>query len=397
MADLSPTRIDAPWLTDDQLAFRAGVVRFAREQLADGGEIERDRASEFWREGWEACGRFGIQGLPVPEAYGGSGAGVLTTMLALEALGSVCADQGLLFSINAHMWSSEVPLWHHGTDEQRKAFLPGLADGSLIGIHAVTEPEAGSDAFGLTTKAVRDGDGWRITGRKTFISNAPVADVLIVFARTKPGSGPFGITAFLVPPDAPGLQIRPLEKMGLRTSPMGELVLDDVRVGPEAVVGEEGRGATVFQVSMDWERACIMSSQVGAMQRTTERSVRYARERRQFGQPIGKFEAIAFRLADMKVRLDAARALLYRTGWAMESRGGDASAAASVAAVAAEAKLFVSESSVRTHLDALQIHGGYGYMTEFEVERALRDALGGTIYSGTSEIQRRLIARHLGL
>lgn len=393
MADLSPRREDAPWLTEEQLEFRQSVVRFARAELGGsaGETIERDRDSGFWREGWDACGRFGIQGLPVPEEFGGGGAGALTTLVGLEALGYGCPDGGLVFSINAHMWSSEVPLWHHGTDEQKRRFLPGLASGKLIGIHAITEPEAGSDAFAISSRARRDGDGWVIDGRKTFISNAPVADVLIIFARTGEGTGPIGLTAFLVEKENPGLTVsRHLEKMGLRTSPMGELVLDGCRVGADAVVGREGRGARVFQTSMDWERALIMSGQLGAMQRTIERTIRYAQERRQFGQSIGKFEAVAFRIADMKMRLDASRALAYRAAWIMD-QGGDATPAA------AEAKVFVSEASVQTHLEALQIHGGYGYMTEFEVERAVRDALGGTIYSGTSEIQRRLIARYLGL
>jgi alkylation response protein AidB-like acyl-CoA dehydrogenase len=390
--DLSPTPADAPWLSEEQLAFRESVVRFARSELRPetGEAVERDRASGFWLEGWERCGRFGIQGLPIPAEHGGGGADVLTTMVGLEALGYGCPDGGLVFSINAHMWSSEIPLWKHGSDEQRARWLPGLCSGRLVGIHAITEPEAGSDAFAMTSRARPDGDAWVIDGRKTFITNAPLADLLIVFARTSEGTGPLGLTAFVVESGAPGLEVRHLEKMGLRTSPMGEVVLDGVRVAGDAVLGREGRGAQVFQTSMDWERALIMSAQVGAMQRITERSIAYARERKQFGQAIGKFEAVAFRIADMKMRLDAARALLYRAGWIMD-RGEDATAAA------AEAKVFVSEASVRTHLDALQIHGGYGYMTDFEIERALRDALGGTIYSGTSEIQRRLIARHLGL
>ena len=284
-----------------------------------------------------------------------------------------------------------MPVWKHGDAEQRKRWLPGLCDGSSIGIHAVTEPGAGSDAFSMTTRAEPDGDGWRITGSKTFISNAPVADLFIIFARTTPGTGPTGLTAFLVERGAEGLEVPGhLEKMGLRTSPMGEIVLDGVSVGKGQVLGTVGRGARVFQTSMDWERGMIMSAQVGAMQRVTERTVAYAKEREQFGKPIGEFGSVTDKLADMKVRLTAARAMLYRAARLVEVDGDHS-------AESAEAKLFISEASVATHLAALQIHGGYGYMTEFEVERALRDALGGTIYSGTSEIQRRLIARRLGL
>ena len=390
MVDLSPT-VGDPWIGDEHLAFRNDVIGFARRELADPDVVSRDRAGTFWREGWDACGRFGIQGLPVPESEGGQGCDPLTTAVGLDALGYACEDGGLVFSINAHLWSAVVPVWKHGDAEQRKRWLPGLCDGSSIGIHAVTEPGAGSDAFSMTTRAEPDGDGWRITGSKTFISNAPVADLFIIFARTTPGTGPTGLTAFLVERGAEGLEVPGhLEKMGLRTSPMGEIVLDGVSVGKGQVLGTVGRGARVFQTSMDWERGMIMSAQVGAMQRVTERTVAYAKEREQFGKPIGEFESVTDKLADMKVRLTAARAMLYRAARLVEVDGDHS-------AESAEAKLFISEASVATHLAALQIHGGYGYMTEFEVERALRDALGGTIYSGTSEIQRRLIARRLGL
>jgi L-prolyl-PCP dehydrogenase len=390
MPDLSPTPQDTPQLSAEQHEFRANIARFAARELLDPDVRRRDRESEFWREGWNACGRMGIQGLPVPEELGGGGATALSTIVALEALGTGCTDNGLLFSLGAHMWSAEVPLWHYGTEEQQREWLPRLCDGSAVGIHAITEPEAGSDAFSLKTRAVRDGEDYVLTGRKTFITNAPVADLLIVFARVGEGVGPFGITAFVVPPDAPGLEITHLDKMGLRTSPMGELALDGVRVGADAIVGTEGRGARVFQTSMEWERGCIMATAVGAMQRVTEATIAYAKERRQFGQTIGKFEAVAFKIADMKVRLDAARGLIYRTGVVMDS-------GKPFTAEAAEAKLFVSEAAVQTHLDALQIHAGAGYMTETGLERAVRDALGGTIYSGTSEIQRRIIAKYLGL
>ena len=393
MVDLSPTVADAPWLTDDLLEFRSNVVTFANGELAQtpADRIARDRDAEFWRAGWDACGRFGIQGLPVPGELGGQGQDALTTAIALEGLGSACEDGGLLFSINAHLWSAVTPVWKHGMPEQQRRWLPGLCDGSLIGIHAVTEPGAGSDAFGMTTRAEPDGEGWRITGRKTFISNAPVADLLIVFARTTPGTGPTGITAFLLERGAPGMEVPGhLDKLGLRTSPMGEIVLENVAVGPGDVLGTVGRGARVFQTSMDWERGLIMSAQVGAMQRVTERSVRYATQRRQFGQEIGRFASVSNKLADMTTRLHASRAMLYRAAHVMDA-GRDPTASS------AQAKVFISEASIATHLDAVQIHGGYGYMTEFEVERALRDALGGTIYSGTNEIQRHLIAKRLGL
>jgi alkylation response protein AidB-like acyl-CoA dehydrogenase len=329
--------------------------------------------------------------LPGDPSFGGAGADVVSTMLALEALGYGHADAGLLFAVNAHMWTSVVPLTEFGTVEQKERWLPGLCSGTLIGCHAITEPEAGSDVFSLTATGTPVDGGWLLRGRKTFISNAPIADLLTVFVRTQEGTGPLGISAFLVPKGTGGLLIETsLEKMGLRTSPMAEVVVDDCFVPHDAVLGVVGRGALVFQAAMRWERACIMASQVGAMRRMMERCVAYARERQQFGQAIGKFESVADKIANMRIAIDAARALVLQVGWLMD-HGQDAMAEAAIA------KVFVADASVRTHLDAVQVHGGYGYMTEFEIERGLRDAVAGTIYSGTSEIQRQIIARSMGL
>jgi alkylation response protein AidB-like acyl-CoA dehydrogenase len=378
------------WVTPEQGAFYEAVLAFARTLPRDD-DRRNDREAAFPRETWRRCGAFGIHGLPAPAAFGGGDADVVTTILALEALGYGCADNGLVFSINAHMWTSVVPIWHFGTDEQKSAWLSGLCSGELIGCHAMTEPDAGSDPFSISTAARRTDDGWVLKGRKTFITNAPVADFVIVFARTSEGIGPYGITAFIVPAGTPGLDTTAeIDKMGLRTSPMSEVALDDCVVPESAVLGRVGRGAEVFQHSMAWERACIMASQVGLMRRTMDACIAYARERTQFGQPIGRFESIADKIADMRVAIDAGRALVLRVGWLMD-HGRDTTLESAIA------KLFVSEANVRTHLDAVQIHGGYGYTSEFQVERALRDAVGGRIYSGTSEIQRRIIARRLGL
>jgi hypothetical protein len=377
------------WIDEEQAAFHEHVVAFARS-LPD--EVrDRDRGEGFARDLWDRCAAFGIMGLPVPAEWGGGGADMVTTMLALEALGYGCPDAGLVFSINAHMWTSEIPLWLFGTDEQRGRWLPGLCDGSLIGCHTITEPEAGSDAFGMRMQARPAEGGWTLHGQKTFITNAPIADVLIAFARTDEGIGPFGISAFLLERDTPGLTIGPnADKMGLRTSPMAEVFFDGCFVPEDRLLGERGKGAQVFEASMRWERACIMASQVGLMRRTLERCVEHARRRKQFGQPIGRFGAVAEMIANMRIAVDASRALVLRVGW-LGDHGHD------IAVEAAVAKAFVSEASVRTHLDAVQVFGGYGYMTELEVERHLRDAVGGLLYSGTSQIQRRIIARSLGL
>jgi alkylation response protein AidB-like acyl-CoA dehydrogenase len=376
------------WASPEQVEFCETVTRLAR--TVTGDTRGRDPSSTFSRRAWDRCAEVGLHGLPAPEEYGGAGADATTTMLALEALGYGCPDNGLVFTLQAHLWTSVVPVWKFGTEEQRQRWLPGLCSGKLIGCHAATEPEAGSDVFGMRATARAVEGGYVLNGRKVFITNAPVADLLIVFARTSRGIGPIGITAFMLEAGTPGCSITEMDKMGLRTSPMGEIALEDCLVPASAVLGRVGRGGEVFQTSMAWERACIMASHVGQMRRTMEACIEYARSRRQSGKPIGKYESVADKIADMKVAVDASRALVLKVGWLMD-HGMDASLEAAVA------KVFVSEASVRTHLDAVQIHGGYGYMTETEVERALRDAIGGTIYSGTSEIQRRIIARGLGL
>ncbi|MGE3539952.1 MAG: acyl-CoA dehydrogenase family protein [Candidatus Tectimicrobiota bacterium] len=378
-------------LTEEQTLLRNNIIRFA-QQVLNEGVIERDRGQTFSRELWRKCAEIGLQGLPVPEDYGGSGLEALSTAIALDALGYGCHDSGLVFSLCAHLLSCVVPLWQHGNEEQKQRYLPGLCDGTLIGVHAMTEPGSGSDAFALHTRATQDGNGYRINGTKTFISNGPVADLVIVFAVTDPDKGYYGgVTAFLVERDTPGFRVsQQFEKMGLRTSPIGELVFEDLYVPAEAILSGVGAGTTLFTQAMDWERICLFASHIGTMERLLETSIAYARTRTQFGQSIGKFQAVSHRLVDMKVQLEAARLLTYRAAWRL-GRTRNVSMDASMT------KLFVSESLVKAALDTVQIHGGYGYMTENEVERALRDAIGSTIYSGTSEMQRNIIARWLGL
>jgi hypothetical protein len=289
------------------------------------------------------------------------------------------------------MWSLELPLLKFGNPEQQRKYLPGLVSGELIGVHAMTEAGSGSDAFSMRTRAERRGECYILNGSKLYITNAPVADVVIVFATIKPGSGFSGACAFLVPKDAPGFTVgRNFKKMGLRTSPMGEIVLTDCEVPAENLLGKEGAGMAIFNSSMEWERSCILASAVGAMQRQLETCVSYARTRQQFGQPIGKFQSVSNKIADMYLRLEAARLLIYRIAWLKQQ---DEPALAEAAA----AKIFTSEAWIQSSLDAIQIHGAYGYMMESEIERDLRDSVAGTIYSGTSEIQRTIIARVLGL
>jgi alkylation response protein AidB-like acyl-CoA dehydrogenase len=376
--------------TADQLALKASVIEFARKEL-NSHLREREQASEFPRDAWQACARLGIQGLAVPEEFGGSGAEILTTVLAMEGLGYACRDNGLIFSLNAQMWSIQLPLLKFGTLEQQRAYLPGLVCGDLIGVHAMTEAESGSDAFSMQTRAERRGDHYILNGSKLYITNAPIADVVIIFATLSPGRGFAGVSAFLVEKGTPGFTVsRDLAKMGLRTSPMGEIILSDCEVPVENRLGKEGAGMTIFNSSMEWERSCILASAVGAMQRQLETCVGYAQTRQQFGQAIGKFQSVSNKIADMYLRLEAARLLIYKAAW-LKQQGKSALAEAAVA------KIFTSEAWIQSSLDTIQIHGAYGYMTEAEIERDLRDSVAGTIYSGTSEIQRVIIARTLGL
>jgi len=284
-----------------------------------------------------------------------------------------------------------MPILDFGTPEQKERYLPRLIRGELIGAHGMSEPDSGSDAYSLRARAERRGDGYLLNGTKTFVTNAPVADVALVFATVDREKGMWGVTAFLIDRGTAGFRVgRDIEKLGLRTSPMAEVILEDCLLPEANRLGPEGAGARIFNSSMEWERSCILASHLGAMERQLETCIRYAGERQQFGQAIGKFQSVSNRIVDMKVRLETARLLLYKVAW-LKKNGRPA------AQEAALAKLYLSESFLQSSLDAVRVHGGYGYMTEFEVERDLRDAVGGTIYSGTSDIQRAIAARLMGL
>jgi hypothetical protein len=243
----------------------------------------------------------------------------------------------------------------------------------------------------MRTRAVKKGDCYVLNGAKTFVTNAPVADLFVAYATLDPALGVMGITAFIVERDRPGLSVgRELHKMGLRTSPMAEVSFEDCLVPVDHRLGREGRGVAVFECSMEWERGCILASCLGVMRRQLETCIQHVRSRKQFGKAIGKFQSVANRVVDMKIRLETSRPLVYRIGWLKDRKQN-------AMLQAAMAKLYVSECLVKSSLDAVQIFGGYGYMTEQETERDLRDAVGSTLYSGTSEIQRNIIARALGL
>jgi hypothetical protein len=381
--------MDFDW-SPEQTALRESVEEFAARELKGPSDAE-EREGILPREAWQRCADFGILGLAVPQEYGGSGLDPLTTVCALEGLGRGCRDNGLLFALNAQMWAVQAPLHRFGSPEQRERYLPRLVRGEWIGAHGMTEPGSGSDSFALSTTARRNGDGYVLAGSKTFVSNAPDADVVLVFATADPRRGFMGISAFLVDKGTPGLRVgRPIEKMGLRTAPMAEVFLEECRVSTSQRLGREGNGGTIFKHSMTWERCCILATCLGTMAWQLERAVDYANTRRQFGRSIGSYQAISHRIAEMRSRLEAARFLLYRAAW-MVAR--DQVAPGEIAM----AKLAVSEAFVQSSLDVIQIFGGYGYAAEYGFERDLRDAIGARIYSGTSEIQREIIAQATGV
>jgi len=377
-------------LSEDQQTLQDAAIAFARGPVA-ADMITRDREGRFDRNAWTQFADFGVLGMPIPREYGGLGLALTDLLAVMEGLGYGTRDQGLLFSLNAHLWTNSIPILLYGTDEQRLRYLPPLSDGSLVGANAASEPEAGSDVFSMRTTAARQDGCYVLNGTKTFVTNAPVADLFVAYATLNPRLGVAGITAFIIDRETPGLTVtRKFEKMGLRTSPMAEVVFEDCRVPADRRLGREGRGVEVFECSMEWERGCILASCLGVMRRQLEECTAHARSRKQFGKPIGKFQSVANRLVDMKVRLDTCRPLVYRIG-ALKDAGRDATVAAAVA------KLHVSQCFVQSSLDAVQVFGGYGYMSEQQIERDLRDSVGSTLYSGTSEIQRNIIARGLGL
>jgi L-prolyl-PCP dehydrogenase len=351
----------------------------------------RDGQPYFARQEWLACGELGLLGASVPEQYGGQGHDALTVARIVEGFSRGCSDTGLVFAACAHLFACAMPIAEHASDALRQHVLPRLARGEEIAANAITEPEAGSDVFSLRCAAVRDGDRYVVNGIKSYVTNGPVADRFLVYASTEPAHGYLGVTAFLIPGDAPGLvRGAHFDKIGLTGAPVCEVRFDDCTVDAGDRIGPEGGGAAIFHSSMEWERACLFAQYLGVMDRQLDEVVAFAKGRRQFGKPLGRHQAIAHRVADMKLRLDAGRLLLHRACW-MKAQGQDCALEVSLA------KLAISEAAVRSGLDAIQVFGGQGIKTETRVATALADAVPGTIFSGTSEVQRDLVARGLGL
>ncbi len=384
-----PTAVEAMLRLDHPIKTKA--TRWAAEALATDDLIERDRRSEFWVEGWRRCADFGVQGATVDPAHGGRGMDTAEALLLFEGLGYGSPDQGLVFGVACQTWAVIAALEAGGSPEQLQALLPGMCAGDMIGAFAMTELESGSDTYALSTTATEIDGGYRLDGRKAYVTLAPVADVVIVFATVDPALGRWGITAFVVETDRPGVDIDlGREKMGLRTTPFGDVLLDGVEVPETAILGKVGSGGAIFNAAMESERAFLFALQLGQLERQLDDAVAYARQRRQFGRPIGDFQAVAHRIADMKARHEKARLLLYKTALQRSLRQPASLSAALT-------KLAATEGAIASGLDAVMIMGARGYLTEGGVERELRSAVGGAIYSGTSDIQRNIIARLLGV
>nr|ABO15874.1 acyl-CoA dehydrogenase [Streptomyces sp. UC 11065] len=374
--------------TKEQRARYDETLAAVREAFPADGPPSTDY---YTREDWKRLGGLGLLGLSIPRAYGGGGHGALDTALLVEALGRGCAETGLVFGASAHLFACAMPVVDYGTEELRKRILPGICSGELIAGNAMTEADAGSDVSKLSVTATRADGGWVLNGEKSFVSNGPAADVYTTYATTDPKAGPFGVTGFIVERSAPGVTAsEPFDKMGLLQCPAGSVRFEDTFVPDENVLGEPGQGGWIFQHSMGWERACLFAGYVGLADRVLESCVAHVKGRRQFGKRLSEFQAVSHRIADMKLRLESARLLLYRACWEMDE---GLPATLSIAL----SKLAVSEGVVASALDAVRLFGGRGYQRADRIEAALRDAVPSVIFSGTSDIQRQLIARELGL
>jgi alkylation response protein AidB-like acyl-CoA dehydrogenase len=374
-------------LTDEQLEFRDTIRRIVADRVAPRA-AEIDAKAEYPWDIRRLFAEHDLLGLPFGTEHGGTGTGTLMLNLAVEEVARACASSALILMIQE---LGTLPIQLYGSDELKQRFLPRCASGEWSPAFALSEPEAGSDPGGMITRAVRDGDEWVINGTKNWITNLGVADFYIVFAKTDPSaSRSRGISAFVVEADRPGFSVGKLEhKLGIKGSPTGQPIFEDVRVPAGNLIGDENRGMQVALGTLDHSRLGVAAQAVGIAQGATDHAAAYARDRRQFGRPIADFQGIQFKLADMETRTAAARELLYRACAKIDRGEADAGK------YSAMAKLFASDTAMAVTVEAVQVLGGYGYVTEYPVERYMRDAKITQIYEGTNEIQRLVIARAL--
>lgn len=382
--------------TSDQLLVRDTVRQFMEAEMRPLLR-EYDRSEKFPAEQVRRLGELGCCGMLIPEEYGGSATDTVTYALMIEEVARVCASTAVTLSVTNSV--AAAPILRHGSEAQKKRYLPRLAHGEILGGFCLTEPGTGSDAAGIQTRAVRDGDSYVINGTKSWVTNGGVSGVYVVLAKTDPGAGSRGVTAFLVEPSFPGFRISRYEdKMGLRLSRSAEIVFEDCRVPAENLLGIEGQGLRVALGALDGGRIGIAAQSVGVAQGAFEAAVRYAKQRRTFGHPIAEYQAIQWMIADMATEIEAARALTHYAANLRDveqQKRGAHEVRSHVGPHSARAKLYASEMANRVCARAVQIHGSVGYSRETDVERYYRDARVLTIYEGTSEMQRLVIAREL--
>ncbi len=377
--------------TEEQLMFRETVYKYAKNEIVPYCE-EADLKAEFNFEVWKKLSGMGLLGLPFPEEYGGSGADVVTCCLAGEALGHAGVDGGHLLALGAHTYLCTDTLFKHGNEAQRKKYVPKLASGEWIGCMGLTEPGAGSDAASIKTTAVKKGDRWILNGSKTFITNAPLCNVCVVYATVDKKLKHAGISAFIVERGFKGFSTgKPFHKMGVRASATSEVFLEDCEVPEENLLGEVGKGFEYTHETLSWDRSALLAPFVGAMQFAIEQCAQYATDRVQFDKPIKSFQAIQHKLADMKVIMEGAKLAVYRVAYDKDAGLPLNHMHTSIA------KAFVGDWGIKAASEAVQIFGGYGYIHEYPVENMLRDAKLAQIGGGTSEVQRLIISRILSM
>ncbi len=378
-------------LNEAQRLLRDTVRDFSRREIGPIADAI-DREDKWPGHLWPMLGELGVLGVTVPERYGGAEADLFSGVLVIEELAKVSASVALSYGAHANLCANNIA--SNGSEEQKRRYLPALCSGQAVGALALTEPDAGSDAVGIKTSARREGDHYLLNGTKMFITNGAVADTVVLYAKTRPEAGSHGMSAFIVETSFPGFSVsRKLDKVGHRGSPTAELVLEDCTVPAENLLGEENGGVAVMMQGLAVERTFLAGESIGIAEAALEASIEYARQRRQFGQRIGDFQLIQAKLADMYTEIEAARWLVYRTAAVAESAAHGLGPR--VNKEAAAAILFAAEMCTRVADQAVQIHGGYGYMNETRVSRYLRDAKLLEIGAGTSEIRRLLIGREL--
>ena len=372
--------------TEEQQMFKEQVLRFASKEIAPRSQ-EHDLKSEFDFHAFRRLGEFGILGLHFPEEWGGSDADVVTSALAGEALGEAGVDGGLTLAYGAHTYLCADTIFAHGNDAQKKKYIPDLASGKRIGCMGLTEPGAGSDVASMTTRADKKGNGYVLNGNKMFITNGPVADVAVVYAKTGKDLKHAGVSAFIVEKGTPGFSAGAnLVKMGVRSSHTSELIFEDCVIPEQNLIGREGEGFLMAMQTVEWDRSTLLAPFIGGMTYVLNKCIQYAGERYQFGRPIGQFQAIKHKLADIKIFIEAARSLCYRIAWCKDQGRPLNHLEAAVA------KLFLGDWSLGPANEAVILHGGYGYCHEYEVERYFRDSRLAPIGGGTSEIAKLIIS-----